>query len=167
MANDANDEGLTFSEAVGLLGQERSYAESGAALLKQHAPQDVEGRALYAQAKAMFDGLIEQLLADLAEHRDPTISEKFEDRIEAAVEKRVAFSKHVDQVLRLSHPPGAKFAWLDALMKIPAEVVKELFAGAVSIWREWRGASQARRDEIATLIKAQRWKPFAEIAAAT
>src|SRR6516162_6868081 len=52
----------TFSEAIGLLSQERSYAESGAAIVKRYAPNDIETRRLYADAKGAFDSLIEQLL---------------------------------------------------------------------------------------------------------
>ena len=81
----------TFSEAIGLLSQERTYAESGAALVKQYAPSDIEARRLYADAKGAFDGLIEQLLADLAQNNDPEVSAAFRERIDAAAVKRVAF----------------------------------------------------------------------------
>lgn len=159
-------EELTFSDAVGVLGQERSYAESGAALLKAYAPGDVEGRASYAQAKAAFDSLIEQLLADLAQHRDPQVSAVFRERLEAAVTKRIAFSEHVDEVLKAKVPQGAKPGLVDALAKAPAELVKELFAGGIAIWHEWGHANADRRREIATRLEAQRWKPFADIAPA-
>ena len=78
----------TFSEAIGLLSQERSYAEGGAALVKQYAPNDIEARRLYADAKGPFDGLIEQLLADLAQNQDPSLSGTFRERLDAAVVKR-------------------------------------------------------------------------------
>jgi hypothetical protein len=67
-------------------------------------------------------------------------------------------------ILAAKIPEGARPALLDALAKVPAELVKELFAGSIAIWREWRGAGAARRREIATRIEAQRWKAFAEIA---
>jgi hypothetical protein len=73
----------TFSEAIGLLSQERSYAESGAAIVKRYAPNDIEARRLYADAKGAFDSLIEQLLADLAQNRDPGLSEVFRQRLDA------------------------------------------------------------------------------------
>jgi hypothetical protein len=155
----------TFSEAIGTLGQERSYAEFGAATLKSYAPTDIDGRQLYAEAKAAFDGLIDQLLADLAQNSDPTLSPTFRDRLDVAVNKRVAFSQHVDQVVKAKLPEGAKPGWVDALAKMPADLVKELFAGGISIWREWRGASKDRREQITTRLEAMRWKPFADIAA--
>jgi hypothetical protein len=157
---------LTFSEAIGALGEERSTAESGAALLKRYAPQDIESRALSAQAKASFDGLIEQLLADLAQNRDPQISQAFRERLEIAATKRVTFSERAAQVLNARVPVGAKPAWLAAIAAIPADLVKALFEGGIAIWREWRGASTERRKQMTTQIEALRWKPFADISAA-
>jgi hypothetical protein len=157
---------LTFSEAVGALAQERSSAESGGGLLKRYAPEDVESHALYAQAKAAFDGLIEQLLADLAQNRDPQISGAFRERLEIAVTKRLAFSDRANQVLNASVPPGAKPAWLAAIAAIPADLVKALFEGGIAIWREWRGADAERRKQMATRLESLRWKPFADIPAA-
>src|SRR5260221_496155 len=100
----------TFSEAIGLLSQERSYAEGGAALVKQYAPNDTEARRLYADAKGAFDGLIEQLLADLAQNQDPSLSGTFRERLDAAVVKRVAFSKRVEEVVKPSIQNGTRHA---------------------------------------------------------
>jgi hypothetical protein len=157
----------TFSEAVGLLSQERSYAESGAALVKHYAPDDIEARRLYADAKGAFDSLIEQLLADLAQNHDPGLSSVFRERLDAAAVKRVAFSQRADEVLKTNVPEGAKSAILvalaEGLAKAPAELIKQLFDGGMAIWKEWRGVSTERRKQITTRIEAQRWKPFAEI----
>lgn len=157
---------LTFSDAVGTLRQERSDAESRAALIKRYAPDDVDVRALYAQAKAAFDGLIEQLLADLAQNRDPQLSAVFRERLDAAVVKRRAFGERADMLLKPVVPDGARPAWLDALTGIPADLVKALFDGGIAIWREWRGAGAERRKQIATLLEGQRWKSFASVNAA-
>jgi len=157
----------TFSEAIGLLNQERSYAEGGVALDKQYAPNDPEARRLYADAKGAFDSLIEQLLADLAQNRDPNLSGTFRERLDAAVVKRLAFSKRVEEVVKPSVPEGARPAILvtlaEALAKAPAELIKQLFDGGLAIWKEWQGVDAERRKQITTRIEAQRWKPFAEI----
>jgi hypothetical protein len=145
----------TFSEAIGLLSQERSYAESGAALVKHYAPNDIESRRLYADAKGAFDGLIEQLLADLAQNNDPGLSAVFRERLDAAALKRVAFSQRAR--------PAVLVTLAEALAKAPAELIKQLFDGGMAIWKEWRGVSTERRKQITTRIEAQRWKPFAEI----
>jgi hypothetical protein len=154
----------TFSEAVGLLSQERSYAESGVAIVKRYAPNDIEARRLYADAKGAFDSLIEQLLADLAQNHDPGLSEVFRQRLDAAAVKRVAFSQRVDEVVKPNVPEGAKPAIVVALgAKASAELIKQLFDGGLAIWKEWRGVDAERRKQITTRIEAQRWKPFAEI----
>jgi hypothetical protein len=153
----------TFSEAIGLLSQERTYAESGAALVKRYAPNDIEARRLYAEAKGAFDGLIEQLLADLAQNRDPGLSQVFGQRLDAAAVKRLSFSHRVDEVVKPNVPEGAKPAILDALAKAPTELIKQLFDSGMAIWKEWRSVSTERRKQITTRIEAQRWKPFAEI----
>ena len=111
----------TFSEAIGLLSQERSYAESGAAIVKRYAPNDIEARRLYADAKGAFDSLIEQLLADLAQNRDPNLSGTFRERLDAAVVKRVAFSKRVEEVVKPSIPEGARPAVLVTLAEALAK----------------------------------------------
>jgi hypothetical protein len=165
-ADLAPAEPQSFAEAVGTLGEERTYAEFGAATLKALAPQDFEGRQLYALAKAAFDGLIEELLGDLAQNRDPTLSPVFRERLDTAVNKRVAFSQHVDEAVKARLPEGAKPGMIATLAKAPAELVKELFTGGISIWHEWRDAGKARRDQIATRLEALRWKQFADIAAA-
>lgn len=154
----------SFSDAIDALAQERSYAEFGAGILKVYADDDIDGRRLYAQAKAAFDGLIEQLLADLAQDRDPSLTPAFSETLDAAVTKRMAFSQHVDEIITAKLPKGAKPGLADALAKAPGEVIKALVDGGISIWREWHGAAQERREQIAERLEAQRWKPFADIA---
>lgn len=165
--SDADGGTPTLSDAIGTLGQERTYAEFGARMLKAHAADDIEGRRLYAQAKAAFDGLIEQLLTDLAQNRDPALSPAFRQRLDEAVTKRVAFSDYADRAVKTKLPQGAKPLWIDALAQIPADLIKALFDGGLSIWREWRGAGKERRDQIASRLEAQRWKPFADVAPAS
>ena len=70
-----------FSDAIGVLASERSLAEQGAAFVKGHAPDDIDAHALYAQAKAAFDGLIEQLLADVAQGDDPQVTADFRAQV--------------------------------------------------------------------------------------
>src|SRR4051794_17563998 len=69
---------MTLRDAVGRLAEERTFAESGAGLLKKYAAQDqsalIEGQKLYARAKAAFDGVIEQLLLDVDEDQNPGAS---------------------------------------------------------------------------------------------
>jgi hypothetical protein len=64
-------------------------------------------------------------------------------------------------------PENAKPGLSDALAKTVPEVIKQLFAGGIAIWREWRTAGKERREQIANRLEAQRWKPFADIPKAT
>jgi hypothetical protein len=155
-----------LAEAIGRLAQERSQAEEAAALLKKFEPGDVDGRALYAQAKAAFDGLIEQLLADLAQGRDPKASPAFQASLDTAAAKRAAFGAHVDAVAKAHVPAGGKPGWVASLGQVPATVAMAMTESGVNIWREWGKAGAERRRDIAARIAAQRWKPWTDIPAA-
>jgi hypothetical protein len=164
----AGAEDISLSAAIGLLDRERSYAESEAGLLKHYAaPDDVEGRRLYALARADFDGLITELLSDLAQHQDPSVQDAFQAALRDAVTARLAFTHYADGILAGAVPKGAKPAAIgelaEALAKSVPDLVAALIDGGISIWREWRGASQDRRDDIKTRLESVRWKPFADI----
>ena len=159
-----------FAEAVGVLAEERGRAELGASLLKRYAPEDIEGRALYAQAKAAFDGLIERLLAELAQGHEPRASAELRARLDHAAERRLAFSRRVDEALRRALPEGAKPGWegavAEAVAKTVGEVVARLVEGLVGVWREWRAGGAERRRDMAARVEAQRWKAWADVSAA-
>jgi len=80
----------TFADAIRVLGHERSVAEAYGMLLDTHGKKDmsryVEGIRLYSEAKADFDGLLEQLKYNLNEGRDPKNSAQFEQVLEAAAQ---------------------------------------------------------------------------------
>ena len=154
-----------LSEAIGRFARERSQAEAEAALLKRHAPDDPEAPALYAEAKAGFDGLIEQLLADLAQHHSPDMSPRFRAALQNAADRRAAFSAHAAAMLRVRLPTGAKFDLLGTLEAIPAALVKAVVDSGIAIWREIHNANAERRRDIASRLEAQRWRPWAAIPA--
>lgn len=154
-----------FSRAIGVFASERSLAEQDASFLKAYAPEDIDARALYARAKAAFDGLIEQLLADLAQGHDPAVSDLFRAQVDQAIDRRLEFSRQVDADRKRVLAEGAKPGWADALAASAGELVKQVFDGGIAVWNEWRTASAERRKEMATRLDAQRWKPFAEIPA--
>lgn len=155
-----------FSNSIRVLGEQRSQSEQLAGLLKRYAPDDIEARALYARAKAAFDGLIEQLLADLAQGRSPEVSDAFRASLDAAVARRAEFSAHAEAALGAVVPAGARPAWLDLIAKVPADLVKVLVNSGIAIWREWAKAAADRQRDITTRVEAQRWKPWADIPAA-
>lgn len=165
VAADAPPAAMTLRDAIGQLRQERDFAETGAGLLKTYAAQNpsalIKGQKLYAEAKAAFDGLIEQLLLDLDQDQDPGASAGLKTAIDAAAEKRLAFSRHVDAVV--PDQDGAKNIVVDALVKGVGEIVKDLLDGGIEIWKEFRRGDQERRNAVATRVKAQRWRAFADV----
>ena len=154
-----------FSQMLGTLGRERSLAEAGVSIIKHYAPEDIDGRLKYAQAKSAFDGLIDQLLADLAQGKDPDVSTEFRAKVQSAVDSRTAFSNQVAMVIKTKVPPGAKAGWPDLLAAGGAvgELVGDLISGGIKIWQAWQQASGARRDRLTARLSEQRWKQFADI----
>ena len=85
-----------LAEAIGYLKREQSLAESYAGLLKGFGKQDLgtyaRGIQRYAEAKAEFDGLLEQFLAALLQGESPDTSAAFQQKLEQAATRRVAFT---------------------------------------------------------------------------
>lgn len=156
---------VSLSQAVGRLARERSFAESGAGLLKRYATSDraamLKGEQLYGSAKASFDELVVQLQTDLDQGAVPEGSPELRRALEAAVQQRLAFSRHVDAAVKLD--PGARPAILDALAGGVGDIVTGVLEAATAIWKEYRAGDQLRRQSITTRLEAQRWKAFGEV----
>ena len=140
----------TFPDAIRVLGHERSAAEAYAMLLDTHGKKDmtryVEGIRLYSEAKADFDGLLEQLKYDLNEGRDPKNSAQFGQVLEAAAQKRIAFTDFVTQNI-LVDAQGAKAGLPDLISAVP-DLVKVLIDAGFNIWKEFQAGNKQRRDDI-------------------
>jgi hypothetical protein len=91
--------GASLPDAMRFLAHEKSAAEQYAVILstvgKNDASLYVRGIELYADAKAEFDGLIAQLRIELQTGREPAKSEKFNQALKGAAEKRIAFTSFV------------------------------------------------------------------------
>jgi hypothetical protein len=142
---------IGLSQAVGRLARERSFAESGAGLLKQFAAGDraamIQGQRLYADAKASFDELIVQLQTDLDQGTMPEGSAALRMALEAAVERRLAFSRHVDASVRIEQ--DAKPAILDALAGGAGDIITGVLQAARGDLEEYRAGDELRRKSIA------------------
>ena len=86
-----------------VLGQEQSTGESYARFLHEHgrANPDVyaQGILLYAQAKAAFDGLIEETKGYLTQDIALAEVEGLELRVQGAVNRRSEFTDYVTEKL--------------------------------------------------------------------
>jgi hypothetical protein len=156
---------MKLDDAVRVLERERSAAEQYAVILDRHGKTDtsryVQGITRYAEAKADFDGLIEALKIDLVQHRDPTGSPRFGEALRLAAEKRIAFTTYVEEVT--GDKEGTK-GWIYDVVRVVPDLVKALTDAGISIWREFRDAHQARRQQILDQIDRLKWKAFADLA---
>jgi hypothetical protein len=156
---------ITLVDAVRVLEREKSAAEQYAVMLDRFGKADttryVQGITRYADAKADFDGLIEGLKTDLVQRRDPTGSPRFGGALQRAAEKRIAFTTFVDEVV--GHKEGAK-TWIYDVVRVVPDLVKALTEAGISIWREFRDAGKARRDQILDQLDHLKWMDFADLA---
>lgn len=160
-----------LAEAMGYLKKEQSLAEGYAGLLKGFGKQDraiyARGIQLYAEAKAEFDGLLEQLLAVLRQGESPDTSAAFQQKLEKAANQRVAFTDFIAQEVLSKVPEGTRS--LAAILKIPGVIggVTELVTAfkdtGRAIWQGYRQSGEQERAAIVSQLETLRWKPFEEI----
>jgi hypothetical protein len=152
---------MALADAVQVLAREQSAAEQYAVILDRLGKKDpsryVQGIVRYADAKADSDGLIEALKTDLIEGRDLASA----DTLRAAAEKRVAFTAYVTNEI-----VGANAGARGSLPEVPglSDLITGLTKAGISIWREYRAAGKAKRDEIRDELDHLKWKSFADIA---
>jgi hypothetical protein len=164
-ANTEQNPVTTFADAIRVLGHERSVAEAYGMLLDTHGKKDmsryVEGIRLYSEAKADFDGLLEQLKYNLNEGRDPKNSAQFGGVLEAAAQKRIAFTDFVGQNI-LVNAQGAKAGLPDLISAVP-DLVKVLIDAGFNIWKEFQAGNKQRRDDIRNQLDGLKWRSFADL----
>jgi hypothetical protein len=162
---EALAEPASLPQAVGVLGREKSAAEQYGVILATIGKKDVNtylrGVTLYADAKAEFDGLIDQIRFSLREHHDPTKSDAFERTLRSAAEKRIAFTNFVSTDV-IGKIEGAK-PGLPSIIAIVPELVKAITDSGLSIWAAFRSASKEKQDVIMVELDHLKWRPFAEL----
>jgi hypothetical protein len=158
----------TASDAVRVLAREKSAAEQYAVVLGTIGKKDLRtyarGITLYADAKAEFDGLLEQLRFDLKDGRDPATSAQFNEALQGAARKRVAFTSFVtDEVVGKAEggKPG-----LPEVIEVVPELVKSLTDAGLSIWAAFHGARKERQAAILDELEHLKWRSFADLAPA-
>jgi hypothetical protein len=157
---------VTGSEAFYVLAREQSNAESYVVLLETVGKDDFRGYAdgvrLYAGAKAEFDGLIEQIKQDTIKRVPFDSSEKFQVVLRTAVERRLAFTKHVDEIVE-ALPPGTRPGIKDYIAAA-GELLSAITDAAKTIWEAYWAVQETQRKETLTQLEALKWKAFHEIA---
>ena len=149
------------ADAFAALAREQSLAESYAVLLdtmgKQDLSQYARGIAMYANAKADFDALIERMKYNLINQQPFDKDAKFDAILATAVERRVAFTEYVAEIVETSGP-GAK-PGLAAIGAV-ATLVPVLTAAAKEIWTEYQKLQDDRRQQILTQLNSLKWQPY-------
>jgi hypothetical protein len=106
----SQETGPSLPEAMRFLAHEKSAAKQYAVILstiaKNEAAQYVRGIEFYAAAKSEFDGLIAQLRIELQTGQEPAKSVKFNQAMQSAAEKRIAFTSFVSS--EVDKLPGAR-----------------------------------------------------------
>ena len=165
LARAQQTEPETLSDAIRFFAHEKSAAEQYGVILftvaRDNAGLYVRGIRLYADAKAEFDGLISELRFDLQNGQEPAKSAKFNAALQAAAEKRVAFTSFVsDEIDKL---PGARPGLPDVIRAVPELVTSTTNAG-ISIWNAFHQARKESRDAILNELDHLEWRPFSELA---
>ena len=157
----------TQGDVIRVLAEEKALGEAGVSLLNLYAKGNqtvyVQGIVLYATAKAKFDGLIEQLKADLRDDRRPDQSPLFQQALQEASENRQAF---FDFVVQKVTPATTGTKGIQENLAAAAALIPAGTDAAVNIWREFRAGQDARRQEIGRQLEAQKWVPFERLATA-
>ena len=139
------------------LAHEKSAAEQCAVILstvgKNDAALYLRGIQLYADAKAEFDGLIAELRIELQTGQEPAKSTKFNQALNGAAEKRIAFTSLVSS--EVDKLQGAR-PGLEDLIQVVPDLVKAITEAGLSIWNAFRGARKERRDAILNELAAPR-----------
>jgi hypothetical protein len=147
------------SDGIRVMAREKSLAEQFLVIMNDFGKKDMKQYAqsivLYAQAKAEFDGLITQLEDQLVQSKPPNESEKFE----AVLDERVAFTSFVTDTI-VPHTDTTQKTIVGDFIKGGADLIRALSEAGLSIWHEYRSASDTRRNEIKQELETLRWPQF-------
>jgi len=155
-----------LAKAIGVLTHEKSAAEQYAVILATVGKSDValyvRGIQLYADAKAEFDAMIAELKFDLTTGQDPAHSAVFTSALQAAAQKRIAFTSFVSHEV-IDPIKGARPGLPDAIGTVP-ELIKTITESGLSIWKAFHDAGKERRDAILSEVGQLQWRSFADLA---
>lgn len=153
-----------YSEAVRILAREQSLAESHAGILKEFGRKNIEkyahGIMLYAEAKADFDGLIEQMRTQMITGQPMEESEPYKKIMTAAAEKRIAFTNFVSKQITIDEP-GKKS--LPVVFTAAAQLIPVLVDAGKAVYEEYRKAKEQEKKDILDQLSALKWKSFEKI----
>jgi hypothetical protein len=148
-----------LAQGIGVLSEYKSNAEQQAQILVGlAADEDItkdeyrQGQSLYAQAKAGFDGWIDQLIFEVQSGKTELLSPQYESiQVEAKV-KGDAFTKYVQKQF-LGNPRGE----VGDGFKSAFATIKE---GALSILKGFSKVSTTDQPEVIKKLEGYKWPEF-------
>lgn len=165
----AEREDQSLAKAIGAFSKEQALAEDYVGLMKtigQTRFQDyADGIRLYATARAEFNSLIEQLKHELIQHAPPQGSEAFKAALNSAVNHRMAFTVHVDEMVRAYTGDGHELRpGVSDYIKGAGELLKIFVDAGNTVWEAYSKVSESKRRETIEQLESLKWKPFAQLA---
>jgi hypothetical protein len=149
-----------LAQGIAILSEYKSSAEQHARLLAGlAAAHDITkenyraGQSLYAEAKAAFDGWIDQLIFEVQSPKTAGLSLQYDTMQEKAQSKGDAFVKFVRQQFLGDGRRGET-----------AEVLKSVFASMKEVGQSiWKGVTHINgvdRTQVINQLQAYKWSPF-------
>jgi hypothetical protein len=155
---------ISWPTAVAILADERTRAESMAALLKKYGDSETIDRLSirYNNAKATYDGVIGALIVALAQKKDPESLDDLQNWLRKGFVERQAFSNDVNRFLPPTlHQKGEPIS--DMIEGAVKGLVEPVLDAIKSIWFRIRDDNALMRKTIETQLNATRWLDFASV----
>lgn len=159
----------SLGTAIGAFGKEQALAEGYVGLMKtigqKMFTEYADGIRFYAQARADFNALIEQLKYQMIQGTPLDNSKAFEAALNLAVKRRMEFTSQVDKMVDMYKKEGQEVRFgVSDYIKGASELIKVLVDAGKTIWTEYRSIQENRRKETIAQLESLKWKSFADIA---
>lgn len=146
-----------ISYGIEIIGKQKSRCVQWAKKVKsdysKNTGQHQEANSLYIDAKAAFDGWIDQLKFGLTVNAIFNESERYKASLLEASEQSEAFLKYVKSLPL--YQTKSKFFIVD--------VLPSLTEAGIKLWEEYRKARKERREEIKRELDNLKWPDFGKI----
>ena len=129
-------------------GQVEAHAKSLKAAYQAPTDQYKEAERRYIGAETKANVLIDRILHALSNNVDPTASPVYEDTIETAVGKALAFMAYRTEISNSSEPIINRQTLTEATARL---------------WQEYAKAPTVRREAIRAELRRLKWRPFQEL----
>jgi hypothetical protein len=173
-------QGAAAVEGVGQIAEEKSRCEQRASILKAIRKADSsdyrEAANRYYDAKAAFDGWLQQVRFDLVAGADSSRADRYKSSVDDVAKKCSLFVQYVSEIRGSEQQLPARDREVvtrdreavatRGLESVAMSVAQGLFNGMKEVWKEYQTAQKAKRDEILKTFDELKWQRLEEISAA-